>query len=64
MHLFVGFVTLVIQVGAMAKFWLLHLSVNVWERIEGKALSTILHSLWERGRANPIFSPNPSWDVS
>ena len=30
---------------------------NVWERIGEKTLSTILHSSWERGRVNLIFSP-------
>ena len=39
-------------------------TINVWERIGEKALSTILHSLWEKGRVNLIFSPNTGWDVS
>ena len=39
-------------------------TVNVWERIGEKALSTILHSLWERGRPNLIFSPNLGLEVS
>ena len=39
-------------------------SINAWERIGGITLSNILHSSWERGRVNLIFSPNTGWDVS
>ena len=52
-HLSVWFVTLVIQSGAMAKFWPLHhYSQCMGEYI----LSTTLHMSWEWGRVNPIFS--------
>ena len=40
------------------------LTVNVWERIGEKALCTFLHSSWERGRVNLIFSSNLAGDVS
>ena len=30
-------------------------TVNVWERIGEKALGTIFHNSWERGRVNLIF---------
>ena len=33
------------------------LYTNVWERIGEKTLNTILHTSWERGRVNLIFSP-------
>ena len=39
-------------------------TVNVWEIIGEKILSTILHSTWERGRVNLIFTPRLGWDVS
>ena len=39
-HLFVCFVALVIQGGAMAKFW--PLTVNVWERIVEKHLAQLV----------------------
>ena len=39
-------------------------SIDAWERIGEITLSNILHSLWERGRVNLIFSPNTGWDVS
>ena len=42
-HLFVCFVALVIQGGAMAKFWPLHHSdFNVWERIGEKHLGQLV----------------------
>ena len=43
-HLFVCFVALVIQGGAMAKFWPLHHSatINVWERIVEKHLAQLV----------------------
>ena len=39
-------------------------AVNVWGGIGEKTTSTILHSSWERGCVNLIFSPNRGWDVS
>ena len=36
----------------------------VWERIGENTLSAILHSTWERGRVNLIFSPNLAGDVN
>ena len=62
-HLFVFFVTLVIQCGAMAKFWPLHHYSQYMGKIGEKTLSTVLHRSWERGRGNMIFSPNTGWDV-
>ena len=41
-HLFVCFVALVIQSGAMAKFWPLHHHKNVWERIGEKHLAQLV----------------------
>ena len=41
-HLFVCFVALVIQGGAMAKFWPLHHYKNVWERIGEKHLAQLV----------------------
>ena len=43
-HLFVCFVALVIQGGAMAKFWPLHhyRTINVWERIGEKHLAQLV----------------------
>ena len=42
-HLFVCFVALVIQGGAMAKFWPLHhTTINVWERIGEKHLAQLV----------------------
>ena len=38
-HLFVCFVALVIQGGAMAKFWT---TINVWERIGEKHLAQLM----------------------
>ena len=49
----VWFVTLVIQSGAMAKFWPLH---HYSQCMGEYTLSTTLHISWERGRVNPIFS--------
>ena len=57
-HLFVCFVTLVIQDGAMAKFGHCTTTVNVWERIGEKTLSTNFHRSRDRGRVNLIFSPH------
>ena len=52
-HLSVWFVTLLIQSGAMAKFWPLH---HYSQCMGEYTLSTTLHISWERGRVNPIFS--------
>ena len=52
-HLSVWFVTLVIQSGAMAKFWPLH---HYSQCMGEYTFSTTLHISWERGRVNPIFS--------
>ena len=45
-HVFVCFVALVIQGGAMAKFWPLHhcdsTTINVWERIGEKHLAQLV----------------------
>ena len=42
-HLFVCFVALVIQGGAMAKFWALHTTtINVWERIGDKHIAQLV----------------------
>ena len=38
-------------------------TVNVWERIGEETLHTILHTSWERGRVNLIFSPHLAEDV-
>ena len=58
-------VTLVIQGGAIwPNFGHCTTTVNVWERIGEKTLSTILHSSWERGHVNLIISPITGWDVS
>ena len=56
-HLSVWFVTLVIQSGAMAKFWPLHHSdySQCMGEIGRDTLSTTLHISWKRGRVNPIF---------
>ena len=60
-HLFVCFVALVIQGGAMAKFWPLH----HYDQCMGEnSRKTLRHSSWERGRVNLIFLPNTGWDVS
>ena len=59
-HLFMCFVALDIQGGAMAKFGHCTTTNNVWERIG----ENTWHSLWERGRVNPIFLLNAGWDVS
>ena len=63
-RLFVCFVALVIQGGAMANSGHCTTTINVWERIGEKTLSNILHISWERGRVNLIFLPNIGWDVS
>ena len=55
-HLSVWFVTLVIESGAMAKFWPLdHYSQCMGEN-RRNTLNTNLHISWKRGRVNPIFS--------
>ena len=59
-HLFVCFVALVIQGGAMAKFWPLHHYNKCMGENRRKTLSTARG----RGRVNLIFSPNTGWDVS
>ena len=41
-HLFVCFVALVIEGGAMAKFWPLHHYDNVWERMGVKYLAQLI----------------------
>ena len=57
---FMCFVALVIQGGAMAKFWPLH----HYDQCMGEnRRKNTWHSLWERGRVNPIFLPNAGWDV-
>ena len=60
-HLSVWFVTLVIQSGAMAKFWPLH---HYSQCMGEYTLSTTLHILWERGHVNPIFSTIIAKDAS
>ena len=56
-HLSVGFVTFVIQSGAMAKIWPLHHYSHAQCMGENRrnTLSTTLHISWERGRVNPIL---------
>ena len=70
-HLSVWFVTLVIQSGAMAKFWPLHHYSQCMGGKEEYTLSTTLHISWERGhiswergRVNPIFSTIIAKDAS
>ena len=65
-HLSVWFVTLVIQSGAMAKFWPLHHSDYSQCMGENRrnTLSTTLHISWERGRVKPIFSTIIAKDAS
>ena len=60
-HLSLWFVTLVIQSGAMAKFWPLH---HYSQCMGEYTLSTTLHISWERGRVNWIFSTHIAKDVS
>ena len=60
-HLSMWFVTLVIQSGAMAKFWALH---HYSQCMGEYTLSTTLHISWERGRVNPIFSTHIAKDAS
>ena len=59
--LFVCFVALVIQGGAMAKFWPLHHYNQCMGENRRKTLST---ARGERGRVILIFLPNTGWDVS
>ena len=54
-HLFVCFVALVIQGGAMAKFWPLYHYNQCMGKNRRKILST---ARGEGGRVNLIFSPN------
>ena len=65
-YLSVWFVTLVIQSGAMAKFWPLHHSdYSQCMAEKGRnTLSTTLHISCERGRVNPIFSTIIAKDAS
>ena len=51
-RLSVWFATLVIQSGAMAKFWPLH---HYSQCMGEYTLSTTLNISWERGRVNPIL---------
>ena len=60
-HLFVCFVALVIQGGAMAKFWPLHHYNQCMGENKRKTLST---ARGRRRRVNLIFLPNTGWDVS
>ena len=60
-RLSVWFVTLVIQSGAMAKFWPLH---HYSQCMGEYTLSTTLHISWERGGVNPIFSTIIAKDAS
>ena len=39
-------------------------TVNVWERMGDKVLSTILHGSWKSVCVNLMFSPNLTGDVS
>ena len=61
-HPFECFVTLVIEGGAMAKFWPLHHSQCMGENSEN-TLSTILYSLWQTERVNQIFPLHLAGDV-
>ena len=62
-YLFVGFVLLSKEV-LWPNFGHCITTVNVWERIgEKNTLCHLAYSMWERGRVNLIFSPNPGWDV-
>ena len=60
----VRFVTLVIQSGAMAKFWPLHHYSQCMGEIGRNTLSTTLHISWERGCVNPIFTIHIAKDAS
>ena len=60
-RLSVWFATLVIQSGAMAKFWPLH---HYSQCMGEYTLSTTLHISWERGRVNLIFSTFIAKDAS
>ena len=59
-RLSVWFVTLVIQSGAMAKFWPLH---HYSQCMGEYTLSTTLHISWERGRGDPIFPTHIAKDA-
>ena len=63
-QLSVWFVTLVIQSGAMAKFWPLHHYSQCMGENRRNTLSTTLHISWERGRVNPIFTTIIAKDAS
>ena len=60
-HLFVCFVALVIQGGAMAKFWPLHHYDKCMGENGRKTLST---AHWRGGVSTWYFVPNTGWDVS
>ena len=60
-NLFVCFVALVIQGGAMANFWPLHHYNQCMGENRRKTLST---ARGRGGRVNLIFLPNTGWDVN
>ena len=60
-RLSVWFATLVIQSGAMAKFWPFH---HYSQCMGEYTLSTTLHISWERGRVNLIFTTIIAKDAS
>ena len=62
-RLSVWFVTLVIQSGAMAKFWPLHHYSQCMGEIGRNTLSTTLHISWKREHVNPILSTIIAKDV-
>ena len=62
-HLSVWLVTLVIQSGAMAKFWPLHHYSQCMGEKGRNTLSTNLHISWQRGRVNKIFSTHIAKDA-
>ena len=63
-HLSVWFVSLVIQSGAMAKFWPLHHYSQCMGEIGRNTISTNLHISWDRGHVKPILSPIIAKDAS
>ena len=64
-HLFVCFVALVIQGGAMAKFRPLHHTDYIVNQCMGENRRKTLSTTPGRGgRVNLIFLPNTGWDVS
>ena len=48
----------------MAKFWPLHHYNQCMGENRRKTRSTTLHTSWERGHVNPIFSTNIAKDAS